>query len=427
MKTRNTINLILISFSVFFAGLSLSLLSPFYPSEALSKGVSVTMSGFVMGTVFITTIVVTPLIGMYMDCLGARNFLIVGTFIVGLGNFAFGFLNKVQDANSFFALSILIRFITAIGESAVAPSAVPLAGKQVRKENEGKAIAAAEAGFGVGTMFGPTFGGYLYDLGGFSLPFYVSGIMMMSVSFVSFLFLEVEPKTYEHLNDTRKITWVLIFKSPGVLVSSFTLAFSGIAWAWYSASLEPFLYTTYGLSSSQTGLVFMTFGLTYTVFTPFFGFLTDRGLDGLVTMIIGNLLIATGFLFLGPIPPLKCLGSNLWLTVVSIGLQGLGSAATYLGTLMYMLKGTQRAGLPDTEQTTGMVSSLWIVSDCAGGFIGSILGSAAFDTLGFEMGTMIIFCAMIITVIIVIGYYQQRKPIPSDSFTQELTSLLYKI
>ena len=44
---------------------------------------------------------------------------------------------------------------------------------QVERASQGKATAAAECFFGVGTMLGPTIGGALHDLGGFPLPFWV--------------------------------------------------------------------------------------------------------------------------------------------------------------------------------------------------------------------------------------------------------------
>ena len=404
MDARNILNLILISCSCFLAGLSLSLLSPFYPTEALSKGVSVTQSGLVLGSVFITTIIFTPIFGKYIQTLGARKFLLIGSFIVGVGNISFGFLENVRKKNTFFALSIVIRVITAIGESAVAPAAYPLAGKQVSKENEGKAIAAAEALFGVGTMFGPSLGGALYDLGGFPLPFWVSGGFAVVVTILAVFFLKVDSNAYDELDNNRKVSWLEILKAPGVLISVFALAFSGTALAWYSASLEPFLKEEFGLSSSQSGLVFMTFGLVYTIFTPLVGFLTDKGLDGVVAMLIGNLTIAIGFVFLGPIPPFSAIGGRLWLTVVSLGLQGMGSAATYLGTLLYMMKGVTEAGLPDNEQTKGMVSSLWVITDCIGGYIGSTLGSVAYDNIGFENGTMAEAGALAITVVLLCVY-----------------------
>ena len=90
------INLVLISASNLFGGVSLSLLSPFYSAEALLKGVSVTKSGLVFGSVFVTTVLCTPVIGRYIEVLGARKFLLLGSAICALGNIAFGTLCLVQ-------------------------------------------------------------------------------------------------------------------------------------------------------------------------------------------------------------------------------------------------------------------------------------------------------------------------------------------
>ena len=134
-------------------------------------------------------------------------------------------------------------------------------------------------------MFGPSLGGTLYDLGGFPLPFWASGGLAIVTSILSLFLLKDDSSQYDNLESNKKVSWFEILKAPGVLISVFALAFSGSAWAWYSASLEPWLKEEYGLSSSQTGLVLMTFGLVYTVFTPLCGFLTDRGLDGLMQKI----------------------------------------------------------------------------------------------------------------------------------------------
>ena len=79
-------------------------------------------------------------------------------------------------------------------------------------------------------------------------------------------------------------------------------------------------------------------------------------------------------------PPLRSLAS-LELTTVSLGVQGLGSAFTYIGSLVFMMRAALGAGLPDKEQTRAMVSGLWVISDCAGGYLGSQLGSLAYDTI----------------------------------------------
>ena len=95
-EMTKVINLVLISLSNLFGGVSLSLLSPFYSAEALLKGVSVTKSGLVFGSVFVTTVLCTPVIGRYIEVLGARRFLLLGSAICALGNVAFGTLCLVQ-------------------------------------------------------------------------------------------------------------------------------------------------------------------------------------------------------------------------------------------------------------------------------------------------------------------------------------------
>ena len=80
MDAQKVTNLLLLCLGLFTAGVSLTLLVPFYPSEALAKvrshdkhcntingvfaqGVSVTQTGVVLSTVFIATIVFTPMFG----------------------------------------------------------------------------------------------------------------------------------------------------------------------------------------------------------------------------------------------------------------------------------------------------------------------------------------------------------------------------
>ena len=136
MQYSPIVNLILICLGVFVTGVSLTLLAPFYPNEALAKGVSVTQSGVVLSTVFIATIVFTPLFGkvitvqysgttrsqlmivfQYMQTLGARRFLVIGALFVGVGNGCMGFLDTVTNGNVFFGLSIFIRIVTALGNN----------------------------------------------------------------------------------------------------------------------------------------------------------------------------------------------------------------------------------------------------------------------------------------------------------------------
>ena len=48
METRKFVNLCLVSGLVLVTGLSMTLLAPFYPTEALARGVTVSQSGGVL-------------------------------------------------------------------------------------------------------------------------------------------------------------------------------------------------------------------------------------------------------------------------------------------------------------------------------------------------------------------------------------------
>ena len=332
MEQRGILNLILIGLSNLMAGVSMSILAPFYPGEALTKGVSITQSGIVLGSVFLTTIIFTPILGKYMATLGARRFLLLGTLVCGLGNLASGWLDKVQGSTAFFALSLTMRVLAAIGESAIPPAALTLATIQVERKHEGKAIAVCETCLGVGTMFGSSVGGLLYGLGGFGLPFWVCGGVQLALLLPCTVFLKDLTTANRSLDEQEEeVTWLRVLRAPGVAITCVALLMAGTSWSWYSASLQPFLEKTYDYTPTTTGLVFMTFGLTYTLFTPVFGWLSDYGLGGIPALIMGNSIMCFGFLFLGPIPLLeRWIGSNAWLTITSVAVQGIGCSATYI-------------------------------------------------------------------------------------------------
>ena len=106
------------------------------------------------------------------------------------------------------------------------------------------------------------------------------------------------------------------------------------------ASLQPFLAKTYGLTPTTTGLFFLLFGATYTTFTPVFGWLMDKEVvDGFTALLLGNLGIGLALACLAPAPPLDLiLTQHSWLPGLCMALQGAATSASYIGSLICMLK-----------------------------------------------------------------------------------------
>ena len=96
-------------------------------------------------------------------------------------------------------------------------------------------------------------------------------------------------------------------------------------------------------------------------------------------------------------------------TCLTVDCAGVGTAAAYIGSLFYMMRGVAACGLPDKEQTRAMVTSLWICCDCLGGCLGATCGSFTFDRYDFQTSTMIMAGLALLGVLVISLYGLQIK------------------
>ena len=176
---------------------------------------------------------------------------------------------------------------------------------------------------------------------------------------------------------------------------------AGTAWCWYATTLEPHLLTKYGINSAQTGLVFLSPALTYTIFSPWVGKLYDHGWGGLKIILSGSWIITIAFLCMGPLSLVEeC--SGVWVIITSMGLQGIGSCFVYIGTSLTMIGAIEEYGLPNTEHSRGLVLSIWTSACFLGQAIGSTAGGLVSAWVRFEYGLLFEALILLTTSIIVI-------------------------
>merc|ERR1712110_760651 len=75
--------------------------------------------------------------------------------------------------------------LSSIGYSAIFSSVYTLATGAVSRRYRASMLSVIETAFGVGMMIGPSVGGVLYDVGGFNLPFYITGTLLVISSCVT--------------------------------------------------------------------------------------------------------------------------------------------------------------------------------------------------------------------------------------------------
>ena len=117
LNRSQLITLILLSIYFLLTSCYYSLFAPFFPGEALRKGISQTQVGFIFGIFQFVLLILSPIFGKYMSTIGIRFLFVSGVFLSSGGEILFGFLNLCPDGLIYFIMCVLCRIITAIGSS----------------------------------------------------------------------------------------------------------------------------------------------------------------------------------------------------------------------------------------------------------------------------------------------------------------------
>lgn len=211
-----------------------------------------------------------------------------------------------------------------------------------------------------------------------------------------------EQKTED--SQMEELTYLKALSSPTITSCCLIQISSGIASSWYMSSLESHLTLTMSLSTAEVGLVYMSPGLVYMLFTPVFGFLLDKGFKHIPILTLAITANFLGYLLIGPSSLLVFLNPSPFFTVIGLLLLGLGMSATLMTCMSLMLNSTEN---PENESNVGIVTSLWVCCEMIGGSLGSTFGGLSTDRFGFRIGTNCVLCievAMMLVLLLLSTY-----------------------
>lgn len=152
------------------------------------------------------------------------------------------------------------------------------------------------------------------------------------------------------------------------------------------------------LSTLSTSSLFIIDGAVYAVASPVVGVLLDRVLCSRVGMALGTSTIGLGFLLMGL--PGALLHPSLAQVCLGAALHGLGMSCCFLSTLTTMSAGEH--GQP-SQQVSGMLTSLWIVAENMGSFLGAWAGGAAYDRMGWSTSCLMVTCLELLALLLILA------------------------
>ncbi|KAK9503715.1 hypothetical protein O3M35_010217 [Rhynocoris fuscipes] len=395
---RQILTLVVFSIADFCNAICVSLQAPFYPKEAEKKGATATEYGLVFGIFELVVFVTSPIYGQHLNRIGPKYLFNGGIFTTGICAILFGFLDKVNGHIPFITLSFIIRIIEAMGNSAFLTASFAIIAKEF-PENVATTFASLETFFGLGLIVGPTVGGALYEMGGYTTPFVVLGSVLF-LSAVMTLF--VLPDHAEHEIDTSHSGSLRkVLKIPGVLLAAISIVVTSMSIGFLSATLEPHL-RQFHLSGMILGLMFVINGGTYAVTAPCWGWLCDKKVMPKLCTFTGCILLIAGFLLIGPAPFIAD-KTELWLTIVGLLIHGLGIAALLVSSFIDALRTAIANGFSNNLETYGLISGLWTSTFALGAFIGPSMAGILYDAWGFQHASMsiVVLGAAVGTIVVI--------------------------
>ena len=394
------LTLLIFGIASFFNSACVSLQAPFYPRLAENRGATATQYGFVFGVFELVVFIVSPIYGNFISKIGPNFMFHAGIFTTGTTCILFGMLDKIYGISVFIGLSFAIRIVEALGNAAYLTAAFSIIAQEF-PDNIGAAFATIETFFGLGMISGPTIGGALYELSGYTLPFIVMGSILLTIACTTVLFLPHHSANDDDIVEQGNCRLIIALSIPSITIAAFGIVSAAISIGFLQATLEPHLRPL-GLSPLGLGLMFIINGGVYAFSAPCWGFICDKK-SPLIVTFLGSLFVVISFLLIGPAPfiPLEL---SLIQSIIALLLHGIGLGAILVSTFSCAQSETVKNGFPDSISTYGMVSSIWTSTFALGAFIGPTIGGVLMDIIGFSWGSMFVVALHITVAIIVLTY-----------------------
>ena len=376
-------------FSVLVATMGISLVSPILPIFAKDLGATGILIGLTFGVFAITSMVISPFVGMWSDRYGQKPFIILGLLVYLIA--ALGYLISDQLWQV-----IAFRAFSGVGGSLIFSVARAYLGLITPEGYEGRWTGVFSSADIIGFGTGPLIAGWIRQQSGFDLVFMSMAVLMGFAALAVLLFLPSKPKN-RSITLIDGIVFLPIKKAlQHRIVLALTLNWAIISLTWGTVlSFLGLRLENLGVSATAIGLVFALESFSSALTQPFFGIVVDRVSRRYLNMI-GILLVIVFFIALG-------FTENLfWIYIMMI------AVGASLGLAVVSLTAMQ----VDVGRKLGMGTVIGInqAGMSAGVLFGALFSGLVVDLTGRD-NAFFFFAAFLMFIGLIIFYFLSRTPV----------------
>lgn len=316
LDNNQKLALLVVFIAIFTDMLIYCMIVPILPEYASSLGASQQVIGFLFAAYAVTFLLATPVVGVLSDRVGRKLPMVVG--LVGLfgSTLLFAFSSDLT-------MLFIARALQGVSAAATWTAGLALISDLFPSKTRQYAIGIAISGSFAGTLFGPLFGGALYEYGGYVLPFLAAAGIVLIDGIARLLLLKDPPR----LPVEEQTSLKTMLKNRTILLMAGVIVMVAAA----TALLEPVLplYLSQGLGVSPTliGLLFAVTVVASLIASPLSYTVAER--FGRKRVIIAGLICAAIILpaltlsgsFLVEVVLMAALGAVLAIGLASVPLE----------------------------------------------------------------------------------------------------------
>jgi MFS transporter, DHA1 family, solute carrier family 18 (vesicular amine transporter), member 1/2 len=350
-----------------------SIAVPVLPDLGRRLGASPTTIGLLFASFGVTLLTVSIPMGAVSDRTGRRAPLVGGMMALAVATLIFAFGGSLPWL-------FAARLVQGAADAVTWVVGFALIADLYGPAERGRVTGIVMSGSSFAFMFGPTLGGWLYEIGGMRLPFLAVAALAATTS-LAFLWLDLPA---EHA-DRDAVPVLAVLRTPAVAACAIAVIVVSATLSMLEPVLALHMQSNLGIGPARTGTVFGVGAVASTALHPVFGRLADRW--GARRLTMAGLISSAGALAL--------LGQT-WSYGSTIALYVLIAATVALvitPSLAYMGEATSATGLGSFGVAYGLYNVAW----GAGLMGGPAVGGFLFERVG--LARLLIMWAPVLVVV----------------------------
>ncbi|OMJ66980.1 hypothetical protein SteCoe_35989 [Stentor coeruleus] len=394
---------------------SFTLIFPFYPKIAESKGIDLWLIGLIFSLNPIANVLCTPFLGKYMHKIGRKRIVVASFVMTGLSMFILCPI-EMSDKGTLLALSVVSRICSGFAASFVFTAVTSIFVSDY-PDNMLVMIGRMEAAVGVGLTLGPIIGAGLYFMQLFGALIFLGGLVTLFTPIASKMLGTFRDLKTTH---TEVNSLPLLLKPKIFLTLMMDIAFL-FSYGLIATVLEVHL-DHFGFNSLEVAMIFVMESGLYLIISFAGGHWLKHSNERLC-MTIGVLSLAVGYLMLAPWTVI--FPNEVWVVILSIPFISLGQCFCYMFSIPYMQRSAgEDYGYKRSDMLDEQICSYSVTACGIGEIIGPIYAGMVTDFYGIEMccvlisGASVVYCITFIIGTGMISDLCKRKHIKIDNISE---------